>query len=189
MIINPITAITERWITHPKCSTLGDWKTHEFLAPNGVDFTIDNMYIINAHSPFIISKEGKQMKGITELLPATHHRGGSFWLLSPHNSYDGKSDTYITVPDGIAALLITRSVFNRNGVFITSGLYDSGFNGHIGFMLHNMLGETKIQPGVRIGQVIFVQAQTASLYGGKWNHPEGTHYTQAANVNILQEAV
>ena len=50
------------------------------------------------------------------------------------------SDFFVTVPAGLAAFLIVRSTLNRNGIFITSGLYDQGFSNNIGFVMQKSDG-------------------------------------------------
>ena len=101
-----------------------------------------------------------------------------FFCLDAPKSYDGTSNIYLNLPENVAAQTIIRSTFNRNGIFLTSGLYDSGYKGHIGFALHNVAGYTKIEQGTRIGQIIFVRSESAGIYAGGYNHTEGTHYTK-----------
>ena len=38
-------------------------------------------------------------------------------------------ENIVSIEEGYAGFVITRSTLNRNGVFITSGLYDSGYHG------------------------------------------------------------
>lgn len=120
------------------------------------------------------------MRGGVELSPVKQRSlekdPPEFWHLSSKKVYDGMSDVYVNLPEGIAAQLIIRSTFNRNGIFLTSGLYDSGFKGHIGFAIHNNSGEAKIGFGTRIGQIIFVSSDSVGSYAGGWNHEEGTHH-------------
>lgn len=149
------------------------------IQPNAFDFTLDKVYKINHSNTFFINEEGKQMRTGSEHLPVTNRRTQTQeWVLEGDSVYDGMSDIYVQIPDGIAAMLITRSVFSRNGLFLTSGLYDSGYNGHIGFAIHNRSGPAHIGVGTRIGQIIFVEAENALQYAGQWNHEQGTHYTE-----------
>lgn len=170
MFINPNIAINEKWIIFP------EWMTDEFkqkcIQPNAIDFTIDELYNIQRDNPFVLNEQQKQMRGVVSY--KTDENG--FWNLEK-SSYDFKSDFYVRVPENVAAYLIVRSTLNRNGLWITAGLYDSGFQGHIAGVLHNMLGQTKIAPRTRIGQIIFVNSESSSLYAGGYNHPIGTHYT------------
>lgn len=175
MIINPHKAIEQGWIKGIKNETLQ-------VQPNAIDFTIDRVFGINSHNTFVIcndpenpNKELKQMRGGGEMVPAEDRRTGvPFFNLLAHTSYDILSDVYVDLPDGVAALTIIRSSFCRNGLFVTSGLYDSGFKGHVGCVLHNIVGDTKVQQGVRVGQIILIEASSAKLYAGGWNHELGT---------------
>jgi len=175
MFINPKTAISEGWVR-------GIHDEKKQVQPNAIDFTLDNLYTINDANSFIISEEAKQMRGGDPVSPVPWRRDGgntSYWNLQPHNVYDFVSDMYVELPEGVACMLIIRSTFNRNGLFLTSGLYDSGYNGHIAGALHNRSGVTLVAPGTRLGQVIFVSSDSAGMYAGGWNHAEGTHYSES----------
>lgn len=171
MFINPRVALQEQWIS-------GLVDEEKQVQPNAIDFTLDKVFTINESNIFAISEGGKQMRGGIEHHPITERStGAQYWKLH-QGVYDGMSNVYVKVPDGVAVMLIIRSTFNRNGIFITSGLYDSGFEGHIGFAIHNRCGQANIGVGTRIGQVIFVESENALRYAGGWNHEEGTHYSE-----------
>jgi len=75
----------------------------------------------------------------------------------------------VRLPGWCAMTLQTRSSYSRKGVFITSGLYDSGFRGAIGCSIYNLSEEKIIIPGgERILQAIFWKPDSASLYNGQW---------------------
>lgn len=178
MFISPITAIENGWVT-------GIYDAKKQVQPNAIDFTVDRLFGINQNAQFTISEYGKVMRSTAEMAPVPCRRTKaekgidvSFWLLND-TIYDGMSDVYVDLPEGVAAMLVPRSTFSRNGIFLTSGLYDSGYKGHIGFLIHNRArGTSKIAQGTRIGQIIFVASESAGLYTGGWNHEVGTHYTE-----------
>ena len=178
MFIDPRTAIREGWVS-------GIHDKEKQVQPNAIDFTLERLFTIR-HEPFIISEYGKVMRNNTELVPTIDRRQKVttgeelyFWSIN-EGAFDGMSDVYVNLPEGVAAMLIIRSTFNRNGLFLTSGLYDSGFKGHLGFILHNRVpGTAKIAKGTRIGQVIFVASESAGMYAGGWNHEQGTHFTES----------
>jgi deoxycytidine triphosphate deaminase len=174
MFINPRIAIQEGWITG-----IADEETQ--VQPNAIDFTLDKVFVIEERNEFVISEAGKKMRGGAQLGTVPDRRSGlNFWHLMTRTSYDGMSNVFVRVPDGVAVMLIVRSTFNRNGIFLTSGLYDSGFEGNIGFVLHNMSGSAVIGEGTRIGQVIFAESQTANkLYAGGYNTTEGQHWSES----------
>ena len=120
------------------------------------------------------------MAGGEEIQPQLDPRHNDhFFRIGGHMVVDGMSNIYVDLPEGVACQLIIRSTFNRNGIFLTSGLYDSGFKGHIGFAIHNRReNQAYIGQGTRIGQVIFVESNASGLYSGGWNHDKGTHYSE-----------
>ena len=103
--------------------------------------------------------------------------GVEFWHLPADCVVDGMSNITVDLPTGVACELIIRSTFNRNGIFLTSGLYDSGYQGPIGFAVHNRSGKAKIGVGTRIGQIKFVASDSNELYAGGYNHEAATHWT------------
>ena len=89
----------------------------------------------------------------------------------------------ISVAEGESGFVITRSTLNRNGVFLTSGLYDSGYGidvntgetvgGVMAGVMHVNIGPALIKKGTRVGQYIMWNAETLSLYNGSYgNHKE-----------------
>lgn len=166
MFINPKIAVEQGWITgikHPD----------QQIQPNAIDFTLDALKELQAETPAMVSEDGKTMRKLRDFYTI---RGS--WHMYRNTVYDGTSDMYVTLPDGIAAVLYTRSTLARNGVFLLSGLYDSGYKGHIGFTMYPIGGNIEIAQGTRVGQIAFMAADSAKLYAGGWNHDSGTHYTQ-----------
>ncbi len=179
MLINPKIAIENKWITHSECTTLDDWKERKFISPNAIDFTVDTLFNINEDNPFVISEDRKIMRGgetFTDNQYGSYNGEGNYWRIFPHTVVDFMSDVYVDLPEGIAATLIIRSTFNRNGLFLTSGLYDSGFKGHIAGTIHNRSGFAFIAPGTRLGQICFWKSDSVGMYMGGYNHEQGTHH-------------
>lgn len=180
MFINPKIAIEKGWIKFP------NWMDENFrnkcIQPNAIDFTLDKVFTVSVNDDFVISETTKKMRGNSILEPRVmtlmsgqqRFDGQPGWELCD-GLYDCLSDFYVDLPDGVAAMLVPRSTFVRNGLFWTSGLYDSGFKGHIGGILHNRAGVACIKPNTRVGQIIFIQSDSAGLYSGGWNHDAGTN--------------
>lgn len=169
MYISPQVAIDNGWIK-------GITDPENQIQPNAIDFTLDQLFSIKSDVPFIISEKAKSMRGGDKM-----EADEGYWKLDAQKVYDGLSNLYVDLPEGIACELIIRSTFNRNGVFLTSGLYDSGYKGNIGFAVHNPIGPTFIEPGTRIGQIKFVKADKAGKYKGGWNHEDGEHWDKSEN--------
>lgn len=197
MFISPQTAIENGWIKKRDGSPI----SADYIQPNAIDFTIDRVFSTentgSAARPFKAAdvfingalQTVKEFPVYVELT-AAEDTDPKFdrvplWTLEPHQSYDFLSDFYVEVPEGVAALLIVRSTFNRGGLFITSGLYDSGYAGNIGAALHNN-GNTQafVGKGVRVGQIIFVSSQSIGTYAGGYNAEIGEDWKDNQDLAI-----
>jgi deoxycytidine triphosphate deaminase len=174
MFINPRLAIENGWVKGIKNEKIQ-------VQPNALDFTLDRIDGIKHDATFILcadpanpEKELKQHRGAYEIAPIPDRATGVQFYHLYHGSYDCTSDVYVELPEGVAAMTVVRSTLCRNGFFITSGLYDTGFKGHVGFVLQNRSGQAKIEQGSRVGQLIFVEASNAGVYAGGYNHEKGT---------------
>ncbi len=180
MFISPKTAIENGWITHPKCNSIQDWTDNKFISPNAIDFTADVLHRVVHTDVAILSEKRKTMRlhSEVEMMIEKRPNGEKYWVIGADTVHDFTSDMYVKVPNGVACLLIARSTLTRNGVFITSGLYDQGFEGHIGGTIYTPGGSLWLAQNTRIGQIIFVASEDSGvLYAGGWNHATGTHYT------------
>jgi deoxycytidine triphosphate deaminase len=173
-LISPVTAIQEGMVKFPS------WMDEEFqkkcIQPNALDFTVDKFFEFSNSDSFVISEDGKKMRQTTEMVPNAE----GYIMIPPHTSVDCMSDFFVTIQESTAAYLIIRSTFNRNGLFLTSGLYDYGFSNNIGFVLHN-LGSTHayIRPNTRVGQIVFVESETKTgAYSGDYNLNPGQHWSK-----------
>jgi len=182
MVINPRLAIKKGWVLIPEGVDMD-----KCIQPNAIDFTIDKVFTIDSQKPFYINESNKHMRGGPELIPSpvldpmneVHH----YWKLDT-GIYDGMSNFFVDIPEGVAALLIIRSTFNRNGLFITSGLYDSLFSGSVGFAIHNRSGAAFISPGTRIGQLIFIHSDSTGGYAGRYNTLPGQHWSEVCQTYL-----
>lgn len=113
---------------------------------------------------FEISDEHTVHKMKSQPIP-TNDEG--YWVID-RGAYEFTSPHFVTVPSGYCGYLITRSSFNRNGIFIISGLYDSGFKGHVGGTLYNFGGRIKMKQGVRLCQLLMASAETLKMYEGQY---------------------
>lgn len=175
MLISPKVAIANGWVS-------GITDINSQLQPNAIDFTVDKLFHIcpPENSPIIITNDKK-----LNVLPTNRallSDAQNYWLLDYVGSYDLMSNVYLELPPGVIAKLIVRSTFNRSGMFLTAGIYDSGYVGHVGCVLHHPLAiNTAIAVGTRIGQVEFWQAEVSGdLYSGGYNHSKGTHWNGAS---------
>jgi len=131
--------------------------------PNAVDLRVDKIFKIK-QEVFQISDEEKKHRG-TDYEIQPDHRG--YFFLEPGH-YEVVMENIIHVGEGEAGWVITRSTFNRNGCFLTSGLYDSGYHGVMAAVLHVTIGSARIKKGTRIGQYLSFDAEALSSYDGDY---------------------
>lgn len=145
------------------------------IQPNAIDIRVSKFFMVeDLEHPYsnyrdqlvTISDEGTTHKEISPEMP-TDSEG---WWILHRGIYQFEAQQYVTIPDSYCGWLITRSTFNRNGIFIMSGLYDSGFHGYVGGTLYNIAGRIKIKRGTRICQLLTAQAEMVHKYSGQYNH-------------------
>ena len=132
------------------------------VQPNAVDLRLGKVFKIN-DNVFTIDEEQKIHRGSTEFEP---WEDGYYYLLP--GSYEVIMENEIHVGPDEAGFVITRSTLNRNGCFLTSGLYDTGYNGVMAGVLHVGIGLMRIRPGTRIGQYLSWKAEALSSYDGDY---------------------
>jgi deoxycytidine triphosphate deaminase len=173
MLISPNTAINNGWITW----TDDVEDITKYIQPNAIDFDCVRIGSLNTSEPAFLSENSKVMRGQLPL-PTTNSEYGEVWHLKNGECYDFTSNFYVELPRGVAIELIIRSTLNRNGVFLTSGIFDSGFTGHIAGMLRVEGGDFLLAPNTRIGQAKFIQCEDSGvLYSGDYNHSKNTHWS------------
>lgn len=136
------------------------------IQPNAVDLRVGKIFRMDLTKPFVIGeedgKEIKQHRGSIEIFPDEE----GYWYLNP-GSYEVVMENIINVGPDEAGWVITRSTLNRNGLFITSGLYDSGYHGVMAGALH-VTSAAKIKKGTRVGQFLLFTSQSLKKYDGDY---------------------
>ena len=148
------------------------------VQPNALDFTVDQISKI-IQTPCSIGEDAKLMRQQSVCIPTIvdTRESVAHWELDV-GSYDFMSNFYVDLPEGVAAIVATRSTFIRNGLFVTTGLWDSGFKGPAGGVLHNPVAHARIAEHVRIAQLIFVQTDRNGMYAGGYNTAANQHWTE-----------
>jgi len=145
------------------------------IQPNAVDVKLKKVFKIRPDN-FIIDEDQKTHRGADEI----DCDEDGYWNLEP-GSYEIVMENEIEVANGEAGWIVVRSTLNRNGVFVTSGLYDSGYHGILAACLHVTTGNIIIKSGTRIGQYLNFNAETLSKYDGDYGFGKGhdeKHYNQ-----------
>lgn len=130
--------------------------------PNAVDLRLDRVFRISTDE-FEISNEFKCHRKTIVIEP---DEDGFFNL--DIGDYEVIFENIIYVGKNEAGWVITRSTLNRNGLFLTSGLYDSGYEGVMAGCLHVGCGPARIKKGTRIGQYLSFDSESLSKYGGSY---------------------
>ena len=132
------------------------------IQPNAVDLRVDKIFKVSTKE-FVISENGKEHRGSEEIEP---DMDGWFYLEEGH--YEVVMQNMVNVGHNEAGFVITRSTLNRNGLFLTSGLYDTGYQGVMAGMLHVTIGPARIKQGTRIGQYLNFEAESIKVYDGSY---------------------
>ena len=142
-------------------STLSAIQTGD-VQPNAVDLRLGKVFWIKP-TPFTIDETQKVHRGTEEMacdIDGYYNLGVG--------QYEVIMENKIEVGPGEAGFVITRSTLNRNGCFLTSGLYDTGYAGVMAGVLHVNCGLMRIKPGTRIGQYLCFEAESLSNYDGDY---------------------
>lgn len=137
--------------------------TEDDIQPNAVDLRLGKVW--KMHGPFLIDEENKRHRGKLEM---SLNLDGYYEFL-PGHAYEISFDNTVSMGEGEAGFVIPRSTLNRNGLFITSGLYDSGYVGTLAACLH-ISGSDRayIKPGTRIAQFLLFNAEALHSYDGDY---------------------
>lgn len=141
-------------------STLSEFNDTQ-VQPNAIDLRLDKVFV-SYTQPFVISEDEKQHRITKEIDPVD-----DWWYLDP-GSYEVVMEGTVTLGPDEAGWVITRSSLNRNGCFLTSGLYDSGYSGVMAGVLHVNNGPMRIKRSTRIGQFLLFKAQSLNQYDGDY---------------------
>lgn len=132
------------------------------VQPNAVDLRLGRVFKISSDM-FTIDEDQKIHRGSQEVFP---DETGYYYLRA--GQYEVVMENEIEVGPDEAGFVITRSTLNRNGCFLTSGLYDTGYKGVMAGVLHVNCGPMRIKPGTRVGQYLNWKAEALSKYDGDY---------------------
>ena len=132
------------------------------IQPNAIDLRLDKVFKIN-EEVFYLSEQDKQHRGSVEIIPEDND-----WFVLAPGHYEVVMKNIIDVGSNEAGWVITRSTLNRNGVFLTSGLYDAGYNGIMAAVMHVSVAPFVVQKGTRIGQYLCFDSEALHHYDGSY---------------------
>ena len=153
------------------------------IQPNAVDLRLGKVFKLS-QSTFKSDEKEKIHRGSYEIQPDA---AGYFNLAEGH--YEVVMENMITVGENEAGWVITRSTLNRNGVFLTSGLYDTGYDGVMAGVMHVSCGPMRIQKGTRVGQYLSFNAEALSQYDGAYGKGKAHDIKYQQQAYQAQEAL
>ncbi len=138
------------------------------VQPSSVDLRVDRYFRVfrNDTTPFIDPKLAQE--DLTELVEVADERT---FVLHPGEFVLGSTLERVALPDDLVARLEGKSSLGRLGLLIhsTAGFVDAGWDGHLTLELSNVANlPIAIYPGMKIGQISFLQMTTAA------EHPYGS---------------
>ena len=101
------------------------------LQPNSIDLTLHSAEHILDHG--VLYKTAKRLP-----LTAKVRSDGRMLTFDSYQCYSVTFNEHVKVPENMVGFIVCRSSLNRMGAFITSGLYDSGFDNYIGAVLRTL---------------------------------------------------
>lgn len=135
------------------------------IQPNAVDLRLGRVFRFkDGYNVFRISENDKMHRHVAEIEIKEYQ---DYFVLQ-EGSYQITFANTITVGPDDAGWVITRSTLIRNGVYIVSGLYDSGYSGSMAALLRVTGGTAQIEKGVRIGQYLNFAAEALHMYDGSY---------------------
>lgn len=145
------------------------------VQPNAVDICVDQIF--TARGMFVLTEDYKHHRPEREEVPleSITFKDQSFqgWHLEP-GYYEFLAQGVIHMGPDEAGYVIVRSSLNRNGIFITSGLYDSGYRGVMAGALH-VTQPAILGYGTRIGQFVLFKAEALNQYDGSYGLGKDEH--------------
>lgn len=134
------------------------------VQPNAVDMRLDRVFKFDdQYNYFFIDEDDKKHANKIEIFPDEE----GYWNLQK-GVYEIQFEGIVSIAEGQAGWVITRSTLNRNGVFLTSGLYDSGYTGAAAGAMHVNAVPMRIKKGTRVGQFILCDAEALHAYDGSY---------------------
>lgn len=160
MVIDGNTIIDKNLVTVPDDL----YNVLDQIQPNGVDLRVDKIWEVTGKG--VLEADSKMNYKQMQKREAFYKEG--YYALKPHIAYAIDFRERISVPDGYCAIVYPRSSLLRVGAFVTSALWDTGFQGQLGGFLR-ALNPIDIALGARLAQVVFTQSKFSGLrYNGRY---------------------
>lgn len=147
------------------------------IQPNGIDIRVKDIWKLDFFEvafPFEQYPQVTAEGGSRRILPLKNTYQSKKFRLSKGFAYDVRSQLRFKepIPDGVAALIIGRSSFNRYGMLTFSSIYDTGFSGRIAATMYAFTNAI-VDDYCRFAQLVFIEAKNAGVYKGRYQEAIG----------------
>lgn len=132
------------------------------IQPNGVDLRVDKI------SDFLnrgIIESGENDATLPAKSKVLEEKNGIYQL--GRGVYELRYKEEIHIPPGIVGLVLPRSSLMRCGAMINTALWDQGYRG-VGMGMLQVGNGIDIEPGARVAQMIFIEAERNDSYDGQY---------------------
>jgi len=160
MIVNPKRVVEMGWVTNLL-------NKEEQIQQNGVDLTLADIALIEGGC-----RVGKKHKSLPNYIPLKSQptlEGERIYKLEPGKGYILRINEVTKIPKDKCAMVWMRSTFNRCGCPIFACVFDSGYKGNPTFAAYPVT-PIHIEQGARVAQIVFFEADSASMYEGQYQH-------------------
>ena len=143
----------------------------EQYQPNSIDLKLEKLEgFVNAFDEIGMMNGEKHLPRMFDYLPLEEHDGKIVYGISPHTACLATIEGVMKIPDNVMQLYYLRSSLMRMGISMMSCVGDSGFNGHLKFLLINNTDNlVLIEKGERIATAVSYLVADSGTYKGDYN--------------------
>lgn len=142
----------------------------KMVQPNAIDLRVKAIYK-PVPGTFRLMGDKKEHLTRQEIKPEVITKDEAVFTLTS-GVYLVEFEQIVTMGEKEAGVVLSRSTLMRNGVWMTTCLYDSGYHGKMISGLHVPEGVTFVFPkGERLAQFIVMDAESLHQYHGSYQEP------------------
>lgn len=140
----------------------------EQVQPNGVDLRVKEIWAVDGKA-YLDADSKMHFMNMNKYSALEHFDNGeSEFVLYAGTHYAVDFMETVSVPERYCAIIYPRSSLLRAGAFVTSALWDTGFEGQLGGFIRPMC-DLYIHPKARIAQIVFTKANfNGHRYDGRY---------------------
>lgn len=150
------------------------------VLPNTVVLRLSKLFKLSA-STFKIDEKEMSYRGTYEVKPDAL---GYYNLAEGH--YEVIMENELIVGENETGMIFTSVDLIRNGVFLTSSLYQSEYEGLVSAVMNVTCGPMRIAKGTKIGNYVSFEAEVVKKYQGEY--AEGKKYDEEKKSQLQEQA-